>query len=503
MMTKLVDRDRPARRVQQRERNAGNRQHPGHLAEARDDGGQPEPDHRPDQGGQGTVGKLVESDETHKNLNDALVAVKEGVAGLDKALGQVRRTHSTSDAAEYLFAGRPIRRASARRRAPGRDTSPSTSSRRTRRASTGSSSRRSRTAAGWTSRHIDHDHVSRRPHARSHRRPHGVQGRARDLGAVRLRAGRLDAARRADRVARRRRHRLRDARRTACASPPTSGTSTGRTTSPRTRRSRRGTTSPLGVPDRRLGRFPEPEPEGRLDLHRRRHAVDRRRHQVPAGLGADPPVTNLETMKARVSTVFACQSCGAVSPKWLGRCPECGEWNTYVEEVRGAAPAPARAESLAVRDRRARPRSGAERISTTLPGLDRVLGGGLVPGSVVLLGGEPGIGKSTLLLQAGRGVAGAGEVLYATGEESAAPGAAARRAARDLARSACSSSPRRTSSRIVAARGEAAAGAARRGLDPGGPRRGALLGRRDGVAGARVARCCCSASRRRAACRSS
>ena len=122
-------------------------------------------------------------------------------------------------------------------------------------------------------------------------------------------------------------------------------------------------------------------------------------------------------MRARLTTVFACQSCGAVSPKWLGRCPECGEWNTYVEEVRSerpaAAPAPA---SQAISDVAA----GVEdRISTGLPGLDRVLGGGLVPGSVVLLGGEPGIGKSTLLLQAARSIAAAAEVLYVSGEESA------------------------------------------------------------------------------------
>ena len=122
-------------------------------------------------------------------------------------------------------------------------------------------------------------------------------------------------------------------------------------------------------------------------------------------------------MRARASTVFACQSCGATSPKWLGRCPECAEWNSYVEELRGESPAEA-AEAIAVSIGEV-PAEAGERTSTTLPGFDRVLGGGLVPGSVVLLGGEPGIGKSTLLLQAGRGVARAGEVLYATGEESA------------------------------------------------------------------------------------
>jgi len=125
-------------------------------------------------------------------------------------------------------------------------------------------------------------------------------------------------------------------------------------------------------------------------------------------------------MPAKVTTVFACQACGAVSPKWLGRCPDCGDWNTYMEEARAEAvrPLPTRglAAPVAWEENGA---ASAPRLSTTLPGLDRVLGGGLVLGSVVLLGGEPGIGKSTLLLQAGRGVAAqAREVLYVTGEES-------------------------------------------------------------------------------------
>jgi DNA repair protein RadA/Sms len=123
-------------------------------------------------------------------------------------------------------------------------------------------------------------------------------------------------------------------------------------------------------------------------------------------------------MPQRVTTVFACQSCGFASPKWLGRCPECGEWNSYVEEIRGAKPSAAR-EAVAA------PIAGEAQISeirveTGMPGLDRVLGGGIVAGSVVLIGGEPGIGKSTFLLQVARAVAArAGEVLYATAEESA------------------------------------------------------------------------------------
>jgi len=125
----------------------------------------------------------------------------------------------------------------------------------------------------------------------------------------------------------------------------------------------------------------------------------------------------------RASTVFACQSCGSVSPKWLGRCADCGEWNTYVEESRAEASRAATGTTASIAYPIGEvPARVEERTSTTLPGLDRVLGGGLVPGSLVLLGGEPGIGKSTLLLQAGRGVAaqGAGQVLYASAEESPA-----------------------------------------------------------------------------------
>src|SRR5215470_4401954 len=123
-------------------------------------------------------------------------------------------------------------------------------------------------------------------------------------------------------------------------------------------------------------------------------------------------------MAPRASTVFACQSCGASSSKWLGRCPDCGEWNTYVEELRAERVAPE--APLPATMTEARGEAGS-RLETGLPGLDRVLGGGLVAGSVVLLGGEPGIGKSTFLLQAARALAArGGDVLYATAEESAA-----------------------------------------------------------------------------------
>ena len=120
----------------------------------------------------------------------------------------------------------------------------------------------------------------------------------------------------------------------------------------------------------------------------------------------------------RATTVFACQSCGASSSKWLGRCPDCGEWNSYVEELRAERAAPQAALPASMSQVQG---EASARLATGLPGLDRVLGGGLVAGSVVLLGGEPGIGKSTFLLQAARALATrGGDVLYATAEESAA-----------------------------------------------------------------------------------
>ena len=124
-------------------------------------------------------------------------------------------------------------------------------------------------------------------------------------------------------------------------------------------------------------------------------------------------------MAPRTTPLFVCQSCGSSAPKWLGRCPDCGEWNSFLEQVTRPTAVAAAGEPRAERLSQVPPRPEG-RLETALPGFDRVLGGGLVAGSVVLVGGEPGIGKSTLLLQAARGIAAvAAEVLYAAGEESA------------------------------------------------------------------------------------
>jgi len=123
--------------------------------------------------------------------------------------------------------------------------------------------------------------------------------------------------------------------------------------------------------------------------------------------------------------VFVCQECGAQSPKWLGRCNECGAWNTLVEErAVQSAPDVTHRYALAGATRAARLYADIAledhaRVSTGIDEFDRVLGGGVVPGSLVLLGGEPGIGKSTLLLQAAATMAmSGGAVLYSSGEES-------------------------------------------------------------------------------------
>lgn len=126
---------------------------------------------------------------------------------------------------------------------------------------------------------------------------------------------------------------------------------------------------------------------------------------------------------AKTKTFFQCQSCGFTSPKWLGRCPDCGGWNSFAEEKKEPA---SRRSSIASHLGKSEPQplstivSGSEqRTSTCISEFDRVLGGGVVAGSVILIGGDPGIGKSTLLLQALSGLSKKyGKVLYVSGEES-------------------------------------------------------------------------------------
>lgn len=124
---------------------------------------------------------------------------------------------------------------------------------------------------------------------------------------------------------------------------------------------------------------------------------------------------------AKIITKYVCQSCGYVSPRWVGKCPNCNEWNTFVEE----APAPLKAsrkpagvasriEPVAINDIE---REDTPRLRTALEEVDRVLGGGIVPGSLILLGGDPGIGKSTLMMQIALQLS-ESVILYVTGEES-------------------------------------------------------------------------------------
>lgn len=125
---------------------------------------------------------------------------------------------------------------------------------------------------------------------------------------------------------------------------------------------------------------------------------------------------------------YVCQSCGAVEPRWAGKCPSCGEWNTLVEEAAPAVAAvPGSGLAKSSKGRRAKLESlhgeaqEAPRFSTGFVELDRVTGGGIVPGSALLIGGEPGIGKSTILLQLAAAVALAGRrAIYFSGEEAAA-----------------------------------------------------------------------------------
>ena len=128
---------------------------------------------------------------------------------------------------------------------------------------------------------------------------------------------------------------------------------------------------------------------------------------------------------AKTKSAYFCQSCGYESAKWLGKCPSCNEWNTFVEEIVEksgtkvpswkTASGPQRSSTPTRVDRIQSIKE--ERILTGDQELDRVLGGGLVAGSVILIGGEPGIGKSTLMLQLALNISGK-KILYISGEES-------------------------------------------------------------------------------------
>lgn len=130
--------------------------------------------------------------------------------------------------------------------------------------------------------------------------------------------------------------------------------------------------------------------------------------------------------KAKKNTVFFCQECGFESAKWLGQCPGCRAWNSLVEEPAVSSLSRGSKGSSAVRGERKEPSALSQvslvkedRIETGIEELDRVLGGGIIPGSLTLVGGDPGIGKSTLLLQVCQKLSGQGrKVLYISGEES-------------------------------------------------------------------------------------
>ena len=166
---------------------------------------------------------------------------------------------------------------------------------------------------------------------------------------------------------------------------------------------------------------------------------------------------------ARSTTVYVCSSCGAQTRQFFGRCSSCGSWNTLVEQLQAAEPAAdsrRRRPVAAEPDAAPRPRRSAsiravgerplQRLASGYGEFDRVLGGGLVPGSLVLLGGDPGIGKSTLLLQSGRSMAERCSVLYvSSGKASSCTCSAAARAATASSRSRFSATAAAVAARPV------------------------------------------------------
>ena len=127
---------------------------------------------------------------------------------------------------------------------------------------------------------------------------------------------------------------------------------------------------------------------------------------------------------AKQKSVFYCQNCGTQSSNWIGKCPNCSQWNTFVEEVIQRDESSQSWDKLSARTKKSKPQKisdveiGKElRIDTNSQEINRVLGGGMVPGSLILIGGEPGIGKSTLMLQLALNIKNQ-KVLFVTGEES-------------------------------------------------------------------------------------
>ncbi|MEM7072773.1 MAG: AAA family ATPase, partial [Pseudomonadota bacterium] len=127
-------------------------------------------------------------------------------------------------------------------------------------------------------------------------------------------------------------------------------------------------------------------------------------------------------MSPRTSSRYVCQACGAVHARWSGQCTSCGQWNSIEEEIIEQLPGtPKRRQTKQSREIELHDLGGPHdplgRIQTGLEEFDQVLGGGMVPGSAILIGGDPGIGKSTLLLQTACAIAGAHAVIYLAGEE--------------------------------------------------------------------------------------
>src|SRR5215213_9885765 len=142
-----------------------------------------------------------------------------------------------------------------------------------------------------------------------------------------------------------------------------------------------------------------------------------RRGKLGFAQRAPIPIESPRLLMAKAAVVYACAECGYSAGRWFGKCPGCGSFGTLAEEAPQAESKAAARPLLRLVDVEV---DEAERIATGVPELDRVLGGGLVPASLVLVGGEPGVGKSTLLLTALRAMSLSRRALLVTGEESVA-----------------------------------------------------------------------------------